>query len=61
VPKLTTSTPKKAKQKRVHDEMHKFKHGTLHSGSKDGPKVKTRAQAIAIAMSESGQSKKKKK
>ena len=42
----------------VETEMHKFKHGTLHSGSKHGPKVKSRKQAIAIALSESGQSKK---
>lgn len=32
--------------------MHEYKHGTLHSGSKTGPKVKSRAQAIAIGMSE---------
>lgn len=32
--------------------MHKFKHGSLHSGSKSGPKVKNRQQAIAIMMSE---------
>ena len=32
--------------------MHKFKHGNLHSGSKSGPKVKNRKQAIAIMMSE---------
>lgn len=32
--------------------MHKFKHGQLHSGSKDGPKVKNRKQAIAIMLSE---------
>ena len=32
--------------------MHKFKHGNLHSGSKTGPKVKNRKQAIAIMMSE---------
>jgi hypothetical protein len=32
--------------------MHEFKHGTLHSGSKSGPKVKDRKQAVAIAMSE---------
>lgn len=32
--------------------MHKFKHGGLHSGSKKGPKVKDRKQAIAIMMSE---------
>lgn len=32
--------------------MHKFKHGQLHSGSKSGPQVKSRAQAIAIMLSE---------
>lgn len=32
--------------------MHKFKEGTLHSGSKKGPKVKNRKQAIAIMLSE---------
>ena len=32
--------------------MHKFKHGQLHSGSKGGPKVGSRKQAIAIMMSE---------
>ena len=32
--------------------MHKWKHGKLHSGSKSGPVVKNRAQAIAIMMSE---------
>ena len=32
--------------------MHKFKHGNLHSGSKSGPKVKNRKQAIAIMLSE---------
>ena len=32
--------------------MHKFKHGQLHSGSKTGPKVGSRKQAIAIMMSE---------
>ena len=40
--------------------MHEFKTGTLHSGSKKGPKVTSRKQAIAIAMSEAGMSKKKK-
>ena len=30
---------------------HEFKAGTLHSGSKRGPKVTSRKQAIAIAMS----------
>ncbi len=32
--------------------MEKFKKNTLHSGSKDGPKVKNRKQAVAIMMSE---------
>lgn len=32
--------------------MHKFKHGQLHSGSKSGPQVKNRKQAIAIMLSE---------
>ena len=40
--------------------MKEFKKGKLHSGSKKGPKVKSRKQAIAIAMSEAGKSKKKK-
>lgn len=32
--------------------MHKFKAGNLHSGSKQGPPVKNRSQAIAIMLSE---------
>ena len=34
------------------DVMHKFKDGKLRSGSTHGPKVKTRAQAVAIMLSE---------
>jgi hypothetical protein len=52
---------KAQKQKVVHTEMHKYKSGTLHSGSKKGPVVKSRPQAIAIALSESGQSRKGKR
>lgn len=37
---------------KIEKVMHEFKHGELHSGSKKGPKVKGRQQAIAIAMSE---------
>lgn len=37
---------------KVEKIMHEFKHGELHSGSKKGPKVKSRKQAIAIALSE---------
>ena len=36
--------------------MHEFAHGQLHSGSKHGPKVTSRAQAVAIAMHEAGKS-----
>ena len=39
--------------------MSEYKHGDLHSGSKSGPKVTSRDQAMAIAMSEAGMSKKK--
>jgi len=42
-------------------EMDKFKEGKLHSGSKKGPVVTNRKQAIAIGLSESGQSRKKSK
>ena len=48
---------KKGKQEAVHGTMHEFKHGKLHSGSKKGPIVKSRAQAVAIALKQSGQSK----
>jgi len=37
---------------KVEKVMKEYKEGTLHSGSKKGPKVKSRKQAIAIALSE---------
>jgi hypothetical protein len=45
----------------VKEEMEKFKAGDLHSGSKSGPKVTSRKQAIAISLSEAGMSKRKPK
>lgn len=51
---------KTTKTKKVAKVMREYKKGELHSGSKKGPKVKSRKQAIAIAMSEAGMSRKKK-
>jgi hypothetical protein len=61
MPRLGRGASKKAKRTRMKAEMSKFKHGSLHSGSKKGPVVKNRRQAIAIGLSESGQSKKRRK
>ena len=41
---------KKAK-KFIEKEMHQFKEGKLHSGSKNGPVVTNPKQAIAISLS----------
>jgi hypothetical protein len=54
---------KTAAQKKVSKVMKEYKAGTLHSG-KPGPgkgaKVKSRKQAIAIALSEAGKARKRK-
>jgi hypothetical protein len=52
------------KPSKIAKVMREFKEGKLHSGvdpkgPKKAPKAKSRAQAIAIAMSEAGMPKKK--
>ena len=44
------------KENKIEKVMHEFKEGSLSSGSKKGPKVKSRKQAIAIALSEARKS-----
>jgi hypothetical protein len=44
---------------KVQKVMGEYKRGTLHSGSKKGPKVKSRKQAVAIALSEQRRTRKR--
>ena len=48
-------------QDKVKKVMGEFKRGTLHTGSARGPKVKSRKQAVAIALSEQRRMSKTKK
>ena len=48
----TSPKPAPGAVNKVEKSMHEFKHGELHSGSKKGPLVKNRKQAIAIGLSE---------
>lgn len=54
------NAPKRKAGGKVEKVMHEFKEGELRSGSKHGPKVGSRKQAIAIALSEAGKSRTKK-
>lgn len=48
------------KQANISSVMREFKAGTLHSGSKSGPRVTSRKQAVAIALSQAKVKRKKK-
>lgn len=54
--------PKNPKTKyakhKIEKVMHEWKEGKLHSGSKKGPRVSNRRQALAIALSEARRGKK---
>ena len=47
-------------EEKISKVMKEYGAGKLHSGSKKGPSVTSRKQAIAIALSEAGKSKPKK-
>jgi hypothetical protein len=44
-------------KKKVHKTMHEFKEGELKSGSKHGPVVTDRAQAVAISLAQARKAK----
>jgi hypothetical protein len=52
---------KAAAAKKIGKVMGEYKSGTLHSGSKKGPEVTSRKQALAIALNSAGMSKPKAK
>lgn len=51
----------KMKEKKIKKVVEEFEHGQLHSGSKKGPLVKDKKQALAIGYSEAKKAAKKKK
>jgi hypothetical protein len=57
--KAKKSVPSSSHAKmKIEKTMHEFKEGELHSSSKRGPKVTSRKQAIAIALSQARKEKK---
>lgn len=48
----TSPKPTAGAENKIEKTMHEFKQGGLHSGSKKGPKVTSRKQAVAIALSQ---------
>ena len=59
-PMAKKATTKEKKAAKVSGVMHEFKAGTLHSG-KGGPVVKSRSQAVAIALSQAAKVGKRRK
>lgn len=51
--------PSGKKEKKIKKVMKEYSKGELHSGSKKGPVVKSKAQALAIGYSEARKGKKK--
>lgn len=54
--KPVKNAKKKVAGSKVEKVMREYKEGRLHSGSKKGPRVASRKQAIAIALSEARKS-----
>ncbi len=57
VASFAIESPRRYAKDKVGKVMSEFKSGELHSGSKSGPKVTSRDQAVAIALSEARKSK----
>lgn len=57
--KKASPKPVKGTPNKLSKVMREYASGTLHSGSKSGPKVSNRKQAVAIAVSEQKKANKK--